>query len=69
MNIISAMKTKETIEEFTARVLSEVKVDVDINYCIKHGVKFKNHEIDANGIELFNSKANKAAFDLVFKNR
>ncbi len=59
---------KETVEQFTKRVLEESLVDIDIEYCKKNKVIFKNHEIDATQIELFNSKTNKAAFDFVMKN-
>lgn len=60
---------KETVEEFTKRAMAEAEVDIDIEYCKKYGIKFKNHEIDATEVDLFNSKSNKAAFDLVMKNR
>jgi len=63
------MKAKETVDQFTERVLAESKVDIDIDYCKEHSIKYKNHEIDAAGVNLFNTKSNKAAFDFLVKNR
>lgn len=61
--------SKETIDEFVFKVLTESKVDIDIEYCKKYGIKYTNHEEDASKKDLFDSKCNKAAFDLIFKNR
>lgn len=69
VEIIIIMTTKETVDEFTQRVLAESKVDIDIEYCKKHSIKYKNHEIDAAGVDLFNTKSNKAAFDFLLKSR
>jgi hypothetical protein len=63
------MKVKESIEQFTQRVLEESVVDIDIEYCKKHGIKYKNHENDSNNCDLFTTKSNIAAFEVVFKNR
>jgi len=63
------MRKNETVEEFTKRVLQEVRVDVDMAYCQANGIKFKNHEKDASEVDLFNTKSNKAAFDYILKNR
>ena len=58
----------ESVEEFTQRILNNYRVDIDVEYCKKHGIKFKNHEIDATKVDLFNSKSNKDAFEYVTKN-
>lgn len=61
------MKIKESAKEFAYRVLRESKVDIDVDYCIKHGIKFNDSESEIE-CDLFNSKSNKAAFDFVTKN-
>ena len=63
------MKLNQSILQLTQKTLAEVKVDIDTDYCKKYGIKYVNHEIDANEVSLFNSKSTKADFDLVFKNR
>lgn len=61
------MKTKETAEEFAKRVLAESQVDIDIEYCKKHNIKYKNRIVDDDNTDLFNTKSNKAAFDYVMR--
>ena len=64
MNMVENQKN-ETPREFAERVVRNAKVDIDLDYCEKRGLKYKNHEIDASSVELFNSASTKAAFDLV----
>lgn len=61
------MKTQETVEEFVLRSIEESKFDVDIDFCLENKIKFKNDEIDASFLNLFETKSNKAAFKLVSK--
>lgn len=63
------MKAKETDELFVKRILAESIVDIDLAFCARNSVTLNNHEIDAKKVDLFNSKANKAAFNLVFKKK
>lgn len=58
-------KKDETPLEFALRVMRESEVDIDVEYCVKQGIKYDNHEIDASEVILFDKKSTKAAFDLV----
>lgn len=55
----------ETPLEFAERVVRNAKVDIDLDYCEKRGLKYKNHEIDASTVELFTESSIEAAFKLV----
>ena len=55
----------ETPQEFAERVMRTTVVDIDLDYCEKHGLKYKNHEIDASTVELFNESSTRAAFKLI----
>ncbi|MEK6829039.1 MAG: hypothetical protein AABY15_02850 [Nanoarchaeota archaeon] len=66
------MNDKETIEEYVARLMSEMRFDVDVEFCKKHDITFSPNsgdmtEEEFEKIDLFNSKANKEAFDFVSK--
>jgi len=69
------MRDEETVEESTRRVLAEARVDIDVEYCKKHNIKFKshgnkdNHEIDFACVDLFNAKSVEAAFEFLTRNR
>ncbi|MCW3084489.1 MAG: hypothetical protein JWP12_1855 [Bacteroidetes bacterium] len=63
------MKVKDSVKQLTKNAMAEVRVDIDIEYCKKYGIKYNNHEIDAATVDLFNTKSNKAAFDFLTKNR
>ena len=63
----TTMKSTETVTEFAQRVLEEAQFDVSTEYCIKNGIKFDNHEVNANSLDLFTTKSNKAAFDFISK--
>lgn len=53
------MKKQETMKEFTRRVLREVRVDVDVDYCKAHGIKFRSYEDekDVSTADLFSSES------------
>lgn len=61
------MKNQETIQEFAQRILDEAQFDVNTQYCLDNGIKYNNHEVDANSIELFTTDSNKAAFEFISK--
>lgn len=63
------MKIKDSVKQATQKSMAEARVDIDIDFCKTHGIKFKNHEIDAATVDLFNTKSNKAAFDFVTRKR
>lgn len=58
--LVMSESSNETAEEFAKRVISEAVVDIDIDYCKINAVK-----PETKSLELFNTKSNKAAFDLV----
>ncbi len=67
---------KESVKEEVKKSISEMRFDIDIEYCKKHGLHGYDKEYTVeefekvmDGVDLFDSKSNKAAFDLVFKNR
>lgn len=62
-----AIEIKDSVKKFAETSMSEAKVDIDVEYCKTHGIKYQNHEVDASKVDLFNSKSNKAAFDFVMK--
>ena len=62
-------REKELIQEFVAQAMCDIQLDIDVDYCKKHNIKFDNHEIDVDSIVLFDSKSNKTAYDLVSKLR
>lgn len=63
------MALKDSVKEATKKAIENARIDIDIEYCKLHGIKFNNHEINSDSIELFDSKMNKAAFDFLTKNR
>jgi hypothetical protein len=63
------MKVKDSVKQRTIEAMAEIRVDIDIEYCKKHGIKYDNDEVASSTVDLFNTKSNKAAFDFLTRNR
>jgi len=62
----------QDVKDFVKKAMSEIRLDVDIEYCKKHNIKFKDTVDKETEDELWDrladSKRTKAAFDIVTKN-
>jgi hypothetical protein len=60
---------KESVEEFVERVLRESKIDIDIEYCKKHNIKFPSRGEEESDDEIWarlgDTERNKKIFDKV----
>lgn len=65
LKIMTRDKNKESVDEFVSNSLSEMRVDIDMDFCKRNDVKFLNHEIAAENIDLFNVEAMNSAYSLM----
>ena len=65
------MPIKESVKEFVDRAMKDIKIDIDIEYCKKHDIKFKDtpdvETEDEIWARLGDTKKNKAIFDYLTK--
>lgn len=61
----------QSVKDHVAKMMSEIRVDIDVEYCKKHNIKFKDTPETLTEDELWNrladSKRTKAVFDYVMK--
>lgn len=64
---------KDSTIEYTKKALEEALVDIDIEYCKKHNIKFKDtldkETEDEIWARLGNKEITKRAFDIVTRNK
>ncbi len=56
----------ENADSFVQECIDSCKIDIDSNFCDKTEFKFDNHEVNADEIDLLQSKTNIKAFKFVF---
>lgn len=67
LKVMARDKNKETVDEFVANSMAEMRVDIDVEFCKRNNIKFSNHEIAAENIDLFNKDAINSAYSLMKK--
>jgi hypothetical protein len=65
------MEIKQSVKDSVNKMMSEIRVDVDIEYCKKHNIKFKDTQDKETEDEIWDrlgdSKRNKVIFDYLTK--